>query len=53
MNMMQQLWYLDIFMMIIKMILGKMIQTIKPGGLIMFEVYSKTNKLWYWWTKRC
>lgn len=24
-----------------KMILGKMIQTIKPGGLIMFEVYSK------------
>ena len=33
------------------MILGKMIQTIKPGGLIMFEVYSKTNKLWYWWIK--
>ncbi|MED2366319.1 class I SAM-dependent methyltransferase, partial [Bacillus thuringiensis] len=24
-----------------KMILDKMIQTIKPGGLIMFEVYSK------------
>ena len=43
MNMMQQLWYLDIFMIIIKMILGKMIQTIKPGGLIMFEVYSKNK----------
>lgn len=26
-----------------KMILDKMIQTIKPGGLIMFEVYSKNK----------